>query len=203
MLDKIGSSHMVQGSLTSFISDRFGRPNSALALNGGWTQVPSGVYFDTLEFTISVWVLPQQIGYYARLIDFGNGAGLDNLIFSLSDQFSMQPYFGVMFESNLIFTQISPQKLILGEWQFLAVTFNGNNLRFYLNGTLFINFNYTYTLPSLTRTNCYIGQSNWPNPPWYDGYSFSYLDELRFFNKSLTQDEIINLMNVQNETSEF
>ena len=43
MLDQIGSAHMTQGALTSFTSDRFGNANSALALNGGWAQVPSGV----------------------------------------------------------------------------------------------------------------------------------------------------------------
>ena len=43
MLDQIGSSHLMQGNLTNFTMDRFGCSNSALALNGGWTQVPSGV----------------------------------------------------------------------------------------------------------------------------------------------------------------
>ena len=47
MLDQIGLAHMKQGALTSLTLDRFGNPNSALALNGGWTQVPSGVYFNT------------------------------------------------------------------------------------------------------------------------------------------------------------
>ena len=47
MLDQIGSAHMTQESLTTFTSDRFGNPNSALALNSSWTQVPQGVYFNT------------------------------------------------------------------------------------------------------------------------------------------------------------
>ena len=34
MSDMIGSAHMSQGMSTSFISDRFGNVNSALALNG-------------------------------------------------------------------------------------------------------------------------------------------------------------------------
>ena len=57
MLDQIGTSHMTQGSLTSFIEDRFGNVNSALALNGGWTQIPSGSYFNTSEYSITVWDL--------------------------------------------------------------------------------------------------------------------------------------------------
>ena len=84
MLDVIGSSNMIQGNLTSFTSDRFNNPNSALALNGGWTQIPSGIYFDTPEFTISVWVYPSSVGSSSRIIDFGNGQFSDNIIFSLS-----------------------------------------------------------------------------------------------------------------------
>jgi hypothetical protein len=73
MLDEKGSAHMLQGALTSFTLDRFNCPNSSLALNGGWTQVPSGVYFDSPEFTISVWVFSQQVGFNSWIIDFGNG----------------------------------------------------------------------------------------------------------------------------------
>ncbi len=43
MLDAIGSAVMSQGNLTSFTTDRFGNENSALALNGGWTQLPPAI----------------------------------------------------------------------------------------------------------------------------------------------------------------
>jgi hypothetical protein len=72
MLDEIGSAHMTEGNFTSLIEDRFGCPNSALALNGGWTEVPAGIYFDTPEFTISAWIFPQRVGYFSRLIDFSS-----------------------------------------------------------------------------------------------------------------------------------
>jgi hypothetical protein len=52
MNDIIGNAHMTQGAFTIFVSDRFGNSNSALNLNGGWTQVPSGIYFDAPQFTI-------------------------------------------------------------------------------------------------------------------------------------------------------
>ena len=84
MNDQIGSSHMIQGSLTSFVTDRFGNANSALALNGGWTQVPSGVYFDTPEFTISVWIYPLQVSDWSRIIDFGNGQFSNTIIVAIS-----------------------------------------------------------------------------------------------------------------------
>ena len=71
MSDIIGDKHMTQGVNTSFAQDRFGNLNSALALNGGWAQVPPGVYFESSEFSISVWVYPYLVNSYARAIDFG------------------------------------------------------------------------------------------------------------------------------------
>ena len=186
---------MTQGNLTSFIEDRFGCLNSALALNGGWSQVPSGVYFDSPEFTISVWILPQQVGYWARMIDFGNGAPLENLFLSLSDGTNRKPQFSFFSGGSAIINAGSTQNLTLDEWQFLAVTFNETTSSIYLNGTLTAQVSGSYSLPTLNRTNCYIGKSNW----YWDGYSSSYLDDLRFYNKSLTHIEIISLM-VMNQT---
>ncbi len=62
MLDEIGSAHMTQGALTLFGADRFGCPHSALALNGGWTQVPPGIYFENLLF---------QFGFIHNKLVFG------------------------------------------------------------------------------------------------------------------------------------
>ena len=197
MFDEVDSSHMTQGSLTYFTLDRFGNPNSALALNGGWTQVPSGIYFDSPKFTLSVWVYPQQVGSYSRIIDFNNGPSAgDTIVFSLSDGTSLKPYFHILTGSNLCGGGISSMNLVLNEWQFLTVTFDGNNVRIYLNGQLTFDKIITCSPPIKQRTNCFIGKSSWAP----DGYSWSLLDDLRIFNKSLTQEQILHLMN-QNETS--
>ncbi len=192
MLDTIGSSHMTQGNLTSFASDRFGNTNSALALNGGWTQVPGGVYFDSSEFTISLWIYPKSIGSYARVIDFGNGPS-DNIIgVTLSDAATLKPYAKIYIGTIGIFKSLSNQSLTLNTWQFLTATFNGTTASIYLNGTLKASDtrNQSYVLSYLIRTKCYIGRSNFAG----DGYSSSYVDDLRFYSKSLTQTEIIEVM---------
>ncbi len=191
MLDQIGSAHMKQGALTSFTTDRFGNANSALALNSGWTQVPSGVYFNTPQFTISVWVYPQQVGYWSRVIDFGNGPNQDNVLMSLSNGNSLQPYIAISPPTGQLPAAISSQKLVMNQWQFLVTTFNGINFRVYLNGQLTASLDYSYTMKTLTRSNCFIGKSNYAS----DGVSSSFLDDLRFYNKSLTQTEIQQLMN--------
>jgi hypothetical protein len=201
MNDHIGSAHMTQGDLTAFTLDRFGNNNSALALNGGWTQVPAGIYFDTPEFTISAWVYPQQIGSWARLIDFTNGRQDGDFILTLDSLNTKCPY-GQIGQFAL---EISASSLCLtlNHWQLLTATFDDNTFIIYINGTLtasgtkFITYS---QLPSLYRDQNYIGKSN-AGP--LDGYSHSYIDDLRFYNKSLTQQEIFDLIMMNDVSSDI
>jgi hypothetical protein len=194
MKDVIGSADMTQGSLTS--------ANSALALNGGWTQVPQGIYFDSSEFSISVWVYPQKVGSCSRIIDFGNGKWIDNIIFSLSDGISLKPYFEFYAGSIKIFETKSSKLIKENQWQFITATYNGTNGRIYLDGALVAESNIQTNIRPLnvSRSNCFIGKSAWSG----NEYSHSYLDDLRFYNKSLSQEEILELINYdQNITSLF
>ena len=64
-------------------------------------------------------------------------------------------------------------------------------MRIYLNGTLVAELTQSYFLQSIQRNNCYIGKSNWAQ----DGYSYSIIDDLRLYKKSLNQTDILCLMN--------
>jgi hypothetical protein len=197
MKDIIGFSHMSQGSLATFIEDRFGNVNSALALNGGWTQVPSGIYFNTPQFTISVWVYPQSLGICARAIDFApNPGSCDNSIFIRLDGSCNTgvPALGIFNPTTVKRTDAS-QNLIQNKWQFLTGTFDGSLMSFYADGILIGTKLLTYTLPTIIRNANYIGKSCDSG----NDYSSSYIDDLRFYNKSLTQMEIQEIMN-QNST---
>jgi hypothetical protein len=194
MFDEIGSANMTQGQGTYFVEDRFCNPYSALALNGGWAQIPPEVYFDTPEFTISVWVYPQSVESYARIIDFGNGPN-DNIIFSLSYDQKLTP---IIFFSAKFF--VSSAMLSLGKWQFLVATFNRTRLNIYKDGIpIYSNKSLTFSNQAVYRNNCYVGKSNWPT----DGFSYSYLDDLRFYNSSLSRDEIIQIMNENKENGKY
>ena len=195
MTDSIGNAHMQQGSATTFTSDRFECPSSALNLNGGYTYIPPGIYFDTPQFTISVWIYPLSVGAWARIIDFGNGAPLDNIILSQDSDSTLLSAFHIYNGSSYKGNIVSSTSLTLSQWQFLTATFNGSNSTFYINGVSKGSVPAVYTLPTITRTNNYIGKSNWAS----DGYSSSYLDDLRFYNKSLTQTEIIQLMSLNSK----
>jgi hypothetical protein len=186
-LDVLDGYDIIQGVNTTLTLDRFGCSNSALALNDDWTQVPSGNYFHSPEFTISVWIYPQQISSESRIIDFGSGQS-DNVVISLAT--NMKPYFWIYEDISFMKSIQSLQALTLGQWQMLTATFDGNKMSLYLNETLTISDSFVYTMPSRIRSNCFIGKSNFP----CCSYSKSLLDDLRFYNISLNQNDIKNLM---------
>ena len=64
--------------------DRFGNANSSMYFNNGYATAPSGVYFNpaTGGFTVMVWFKSvNPINSYQKIIDCGNGATTDNIMF--------------------------------------------------------------------------------------------------------------------------
>jgi hypothetical protein len=68
-------------------------------------------------------------------------------------------------------------------WQYVSGTYDGNNVRLYLNGELASSV--PYSGGSLSTTAITLG----------NGFS-GYLDEIRIYNRVLNQDEIKELMNM-------
>jgi hypothetical protein len=201
MSDLIGLAHMSQGSLTSFTLDRFGNENSALALNGGYTQVPSGYYFNTPQFSVAAWVYPSSIGYWARVFDFGNGPGyfpFDYVQLSFSDSYSDQPSF-VVDGTNQKTKLTASTVLEVNKWQLFTVTFNGTHLSLYIDAALVGVSFVPDQMPKVKRTSNFFGKSNLAT----DDVSHSYLDDIRFYNISLSQMQIAELMNQKGFTNSF
>jgi hypothetical protein len=200
IIDQIGLTRVVHNEKTIFIENRYGCPYTALSLNGGWIQVSSGVYFNTREFSITLWVYPLNVGNFSRVLDFGNGPNSDSIILALSQENSLMPYFAIFSQSTELIKTVSSQSLFLGQWQLLVATFNGTNARIYLNGQLTTLDNPIDTSlileKNLYRNSCFIGKSD----TQFVEQSNSYIDDLRFYNKSLTHTEIYALMN-ENQSS--
>ena len=195
MSDIVGNAHMSsssQGRTTYFTTDRFGNLNSALSLNGGFTQVSPGYFFDTPQFSISAWVYPDQVGNWSRLMDFGNGGDLDHVFLSLTSSSPLTP---AWYTSYAGFNLFSTTPLINKKWQFLTATYNSNSLTatIYINGVFNGNITINKQAEHKLRSYNYFGKSNSNT----DGYSYSYLDDLRFYNISLSQSQVVKLMRSQ------
>ena len=181
---------MINVNLTYTTFDRFGNANSALALNGGYNLIPSGIYLNTQEFSIWAWVFPQNLTKWSRIIELGNGKALDIIIFALSYDNTTRPYFDIWDGNTKLFTEKTNQTVFMNEWQLLVATFNGTNARIYLNETLLADMPTSYSMTNVYRTRSFVGYSNWNSSE-----SYSFIDDLRFYKKALTRPEIIHLMN--------
>ena len=131
-------------------------------------------------------LLPQMVGTWSRVIDFGNGAPSDNVVLTLDSGTNKIPILAV--DIGTIYGKVySSQSLTQNNWQHLAASFDGIKMKIYINGTLMSETYYPVKgslMPtSLNRTYCYVGKSNWAN----NGFSYSLVDDLRFYNKSLSQ----------------
>ena len=130
---------MINVSLTYTTYDRFGNVNSALALNGGYNLIPSGVYLNTQEFSISSWVYPQKVSEWSRIIELSNNNHLDLVVFALSYENTMQPYFEIRTDRNTkLFSERTNQTIFMNQWQLRVV--NGSFLYCFLLCFLCLSF---------------------------------------------------------------
>ena len=173
--------------------------NSALNLNGGYGQLPAGPYLNSPQYTIAAWVLPQNVILpYARVIEFSNGCH-NNSVTLLFDQ-NVTPWTPKleMYDLSAYQYQLSATlNLTNGLWQHLAVTYDGTQMRFYLNAILLqTSGTISYAMPLGVRTDNFIGGT----PCQFTGVSSSYVDDIRVYGTSLSQSQINDVM-MSNETN--
>jgi hypothetical protein len=130
--------------------------------------------FDSIStaFSFSVWAYPTSAAPWARFMDFGNGAGKENIYLSRSyggDSLHFETWNGTTASS----LTTEGGTLVLGEWQLFAVTVAGKTARIYRNGVEIAAGDLNDTIPALPRTSNYLGRSNWSA----DGYYQGILDE--------------------------
>lgn len=159
--------------------------NLVLDLNGvsAHVRVPPGIWFSN-EFTIETWVFERSYNWWSRVIDFGNGAPLDNVLLALSEGSSGKPNFGVS-RGTSSQSLSAPDPLPLNQWVHLAATLKSNVGTIYVNGVAAMSGPLTAPSGTVTRTNNYLGRSNWA-----DTNANALLDDLRLWNVARTPDQI-------------
>jgi hypothetical protein len=163
-------------------------PSPVLNLNGtsAYLRLPQRLG-DSTDFTFGGWVKWDGGGDWQRIFDFGEDTG--NYMF-------LTPKGG----SNLRFAikdgggeqQLNAPALTVGQWTHVAVTISGNTGKLFVNGVL-ADTNTTMTINPVdlgTKRN-YIGKSQF-NDPYFKGQ----LDELRFYDFSITEAQVAAMTGV-------
>ena len=157
-----------------------------------YASLPPAVYFSG-DFTIECWVYLTATTNWSRIIDFGNGSGSNNVLFSTSAGTSGSPGFyvgGAQYQAN--------STVPLNQWVHLAATLSGTTATIYINGVA--SGTATFPVPAnVTRNYNYIGRSNWG---WGDPAPEGSYDELRIWSVAKTGPQLLAAMNAELTGSE-
>ena len=192
--DLVGYADILSANQINYNSDRIGNQNESLDLSSGYAFLTAGYFFTTPEFSVSLWiylaVIDQSsptINTAVNLIDFSNGGTSDNIMLNV-EAFNVST-FQMYFSTTCVISVQSSIGLENGQWNHLAATYDGATASIYVNGSLAGSVKQAYSLPFLQRSTNYFAHSSTNY-----GEQTLLLDDIRFYNISLTQRQISNIM---------
>lgn len=147
-------------------------------------QVPNGVYFNG-DFTINTWVKISAYNNWQRIIDFGQGAGVNSVLLSSTYGTTGYPGFyvsGSQFQST---TQLS-----YNTWYNVSATMSGTTGTIYVNGAA-AGSQTMSVAQNVTRQYCFIGRSEWAG----DGMFQGNIGVIMIYNRALSGTEIATNFN--------
>jgi hypothetical protein len=176
-------------------TDRFNMLSQSFRVSNytNYFSAPADVYFTGSDFTFTAWVKVYSCASWMRLIDFGNGPGSDNVLFllSLSVNCDMAIWVNQASSWNTIITTPTLNTTL---WTHVAFVYTSVNKMgyIYVNGLLSGSGSNAGPFSNIVRKNCFVGYSNWgvQDPATNAAY-----DEIRLYNRSLSQLEVKQDMN--------
>ncbi|MEZ4732592.1 MAG: FG-GAP-like repeat-containing protein [Caldilineaceae bacterium] len=169
---------------------------SALQFDGtdDYVALPAMEVNFSTGFTVEAWARYNEFHRWSRIIDLGNGAGRDNILFANRD-FSNDLVFEIHTDSGAS-TLTAVNALDVDTWIHLAATIDSQgNAKLYKNGVEIASG--VMPLPTtIRRATNYLGRSNWSQ----DGYLHGALDEVRIWQVARSTEQIRATM-LQNLTS--
>ncbi len=166
-------------------SDRKGEENSALYFNGidSWIQVPNSPSLQSPqnEITLSSWILAENttVDYICKI----DGPSYNSYQYRTGFDVITGAFYYGMNEQDYAGTSTIP--VTLNEWFFHTITYNGQEVRLYINGVLSQNFPLSGTIVS-NPERLEIGRDAHGPIEWLKGK----LDDLRVYNRALTPEEV-------------
>ena len=172
---------------------------SAIILDGSddYVDLPDGFANFDNGITVSAWVKMSALQNWSRVMDFGNGAGVDNILVAnrgTSDDMRWE-FHDAGPARNVSAVHDENDVFIVDQWQHLLCTVtndaNGIQSRIFLDGTQ-IGFRDNWQTPgNVIRTNNYIGESNWGG----DAFLAGMMDDVFIYDVGLYAPEVTALMN--------
>ncbi|MBM4039716.1 MAG: PEP-CTERM sorting domain-containing protein, partial [Planctomycetes bacterium] len=169
--------------------------------NAQYIDLPDGMANFNTGITVAAWMNYESFTNWNRIIDFGNGAGVDNIVFARQGTSANLRWEFFNTVGGTETHDINTGQFVNSQWMHIAATVrdrdgnpataNDSDSIIYLNGVAFPTKT-DHSLPrNITRVNNYIGESNWGGDDFLDGL----MDELFVYNRPLSATEVQALYN--------
>lgn len=168
------------------VNGRYGR---GLSFNGGSAMVSvadTALLHLTSGMTLSAWVLPATTSGWRTVMLKETTGGLAYSLYASGDGTRPSGYVHVGSNDQSV---IGTAALSTTAWNYLAVTYDGANLRLYVNGTLVTSRAQSGAIATSTGAFRIGGNTVWGE------YFNGLIDEVRVYNRALTATEIGTDMN--------
>ena len=192
-------------TLPVLTTDRYGAAGKAYAFNSGaYIEIPYDVTLRPNAFTISAWVYPTAAnnGNYIFSVDRWLG-------YKFQLQGSNLPFLTVMTDTGDHDQDDGGAAVPLNKWSQVIVSFTNGTEKFYINGALVKTATVTGNPTALSSPpNVTIGNelpksaynftdTNNPNYFWGASYFIGSIDDVRLYNKVLTDSEVNSLYTME------
>lgn len=178
-----------------------GKFHSGVRLNGGYLSFPSGWASGWKDFSLSLWVRPERVENWARIVDCNRGT--DNNFF-LTVQAAQTGFlrYAITQGGNSDEQQINTNfKMKAGAWTHIVLTQKGNTGILYANGVeVGRNENLTLSPSSLgATTQNFIGRSAYASDP----FLFGWVDDVRVYDCALDAGQVSALYGAATQAITF
>ncbi|MBP9758378.1 prepilin-type N-terminal cleavage/methylation domain-containing protein [Candidatus Dojkabacteria bacterium] len=170
---------------TDWVAGKFG---NALDFDGvnDWVDFPNGFADFTGGISIGFWIYPTTTGYWSRFVELGNGCLNSGTI--LVSRYGTSN--SIAYQSRGTGNQVlADEVLTLNEWQHFVITQDASaNVKIYKN-SLNQTTSGSASLPTnVTRSSNWLSESGCGHG--YDSYFAGKLDDIRVYNKALSEQEV-------------
>lgn len=203
--DSINQSNVLTNSGAIFSKDVKKLGNGSIYFNGSsFVTIPSTVNISTMYYknsgyglTIAFWVRIDTVGSSIQtILEYYNGASTTAEYIKISINVNKTVEFAIKYTSSSASSYISTTTLTENTWNHIVWCISGNatststSWNIYLNGTKLTSTSSSSQLPNPTWATRFIGKAQ-TNTLYLKGY----LNDMRFYSKTLKDFEVINLYN--------
>ena len=168
--------------------DNNGKIGKCYSFNGSSNYITISSFSVPENFSISIWGKWNSLNNWSRLIDFGSatsGTGYGFLIANSTTSSNM--IFAYECGSGSVNMDIGT--IVLNTWYHIVITFQGTNIKIYLNGTLVKTVTSAASVGGHTLNYNYLGKSNWSQDALLNGK----LNDFRIYDHCLSPKEVKEL----------